>query len=152
MARGEYVEAARECTRGLAIDPTNTALSQALLEAQAKLQAPAPAPTPVVHNDSTVIGIDLGTTFSCVGVWRDGRVEIIANSEGERTTPSWVAFRGDTRIIGAAAKQQASSNPSNTVYDAKRIIGQRFSDSQVQSDVARFPYAVVRGPSDEPLV
>lgn len=101
---------------------------------------------------SEIIGIDLGTTYSCVGVWKDGQVEIIANSEGNRTTPSWVAFNDQERMIGDAAKIQAASNASNTVFDAKRIIGRPFSDPVIKKDAAHYPFAIVEGEGDKPVI
>jgi len=96
---------------------------------------------------STCIGIDLGTTYSCVGIWQNNNVEIIANDQGNRTTPSYVAFNDHERLVGNAAKSQSSQNPTNTVFDAKRLIGRNFSDSTVQSDLKHLPYEV-RGNKD----
>ncbi|KAK8134057.1 heat shock 70 kDa protein [Apiospora sp. TS-2023a] len=89
------------------------------------------------------VGIDLGTTYSCVGVFRDDRIEIIANDQGNRTTPSFVAFTDTERLIGDAAKNQVAMNPQNTVFDAKRLIGRKFADSEVQADMKHFPFKVV---------
>ena len=98
------------------------------------------------------IGIDLGTTNSCVAVWQNNGVEIIANDQGARTTPSYVAFTEQERIIGAGAKSQSAQNPKNTVYDAKRLIGMKYNDPKVQSDIKHFSYDVKPDKDDKPNI
>ena len=92
---------------------------------------------------SKAVGIDLGTTYSCVAHFANDRVDIIANDQGNRTTPSFVAFTDTERLIGDAAKNQAAMNPANTVFDAKRLIGRSFNDPEVQSDMKHYPFKVV---------
>lgn len=99
-----------------------------------------------------VIGIDLGTTYSCVGVWQNDRVEIIASESGNRTVPSMVSFTDAERLIGDAAKGAAAQNPRATVFDAKRMIGRAFSDPLLQSDMKHFPYDVINDGRDRPQI
>jgi len=173
--KGEYAKAVSVYATGLARDPTNKILTQGLQNAQKALTEGAPQPKskktkkrkgkkgkddekaedpPETSEEKVehVIGIDLGTTNSCVGVWDGDNVTIIANQHGDRTIPSYVAFDGDKRLTGQAAKNQATRNPSNTVYDVKRIIGQRMSDSGVDQDVRRFPFAVKSDGDDKPII
>jgi len=98
------------------------------------------------------LGIDLGTTTSCVGIWQNDRVEIIANEQGNRTTPSYVAFTDTERLIGDAAKSQSASNPKNTIFDAKRLIGRKFDDSAVKTNMTHWPFMVKSGSGNKPQI
>jgi heat shock protein 1/8 len=94
-------------------------------------------------SSKVAIGIDLGTTYSCVGVWQYGKVEIIANDQGNRTTPSYVSFNENDHLVGDAAKNQISSNPEHTIFDVKRLIGRNYNDATVQSDLKYLSYKVI---------
>ena len=98
------------------------------------------------------IGIDLGTTFSCVGIWKNERVEIISNDQGNRKTRSYVAFNENERLIGDAAYNQTTKNLSNTIFDVKRLIGRKFSNPIVQKYIKHWPFSVVSGPDDKPQI
>ncbi|KAK9913507.1 hypothetical protein M0R45_037321 [Rubus argutus] len=98
------------------------------------------------------IGIDLGTTYSCVAVWQHDHIEIIANDQGNRTTPSYVAFTDTEKIAGDTAFNQVMRNPTNSIFDAKRLIGKKFSDASVQSDMKLWPFKVIEGPADKPMI
>ena len=154
-------EAVKAYAKGVGLDPTNATLMTALQTAQAKLNGTAApltadgAKAEAAPTD-TVIGIDLGTTYSCVAVCRAGagRVEIVPNPDGGCTTPSWVAYSAEdgTRLVGNAAKNQAAGNPTNTINDAKRLIGRNFSEAAVQSDLKHLTCKVVASVEDKPLI
>lgn len=107
---------------------------------------------PTTSPDDPIIGIDLGTTYSCVGIYRNGNVEIIANDQGNRITPSYVAFTDTERLVGDAAKNQATINPENTVFDVKRLIGRDYSDESVQADKKLFPFDIIPGSDGKPRI
>jgi len=135
----DYPVAVEYYARGIAMDPTNAALTSGLVAAQSAMKE-SPAGE---ENVDPVVGIDLGTTYSCVAVWQDDGVKILPDGEGNLTTPSIVAFLEDgQRLVGWPAKRQAASNAENTVYDVKRILGGNMDDPLLQKDIKRFAYKV----------
>jgi endoplasmic reticulum chaperone BiP len=105
------------------------------------------------NDKGTIVGIDLGTTYSCVGVYKDGKVDIIANDQGNRITPSYVGFTdSNERLVGDAAKNQATINPEKTIFDAKRLIGRKYSDKSVQADKKLMPFQIVPDEMDQPRI
>jgi heat shock protein 1/8 len=163
----EYAKAVACYAAGLAIDPEDEALTEGLAAAQKELakkkkkkggekkkEKDEDEEAPEEKKGEYVIGIDLGTTYSCVGVWMNDGVVIIPEDDGQKVIPSYVSFDPETgaRLVGVAAKNQVARNPKNTIYDVKRIIGQRFSDSKVQNDISKFQFEVVAGEEDKPQV
>ncbi|VVA21822.1 Hypothetical predicted protein, partial [Prunus dulcis] len=102
--------------------------------------------------DNHAIGIDLGTTYSCVATWQADHVEILVNDHGNRTTRSYVTFTDSKRLVGDEAFNQAGRFPTNSIFDTKRLIGRRFSEASVQSDVKLWPFKVIEGPGDKPMI
>lgn len=98
--------------------------------------------------ENYAIGIDLGTTYSCVGVYKNNSVEIIPNSLGNRTTPSWVSFSDTEKLVGEGAKSSSVTNPLNTVYDVKRLMGRKFSDPIIQKELKNYPFKIIEGDGD----
>jgi len=147
---GKFEEAMTAITTGIAKEPKNPLLAEGLVNAQ---KAQKLAEEAEVKANDHVIGIDLGTTYCAVGVWKGDKVVMIPNDRGSLTTPSWVAFTSTgKRLVGQAAKAQVAGNPKNTIYDVKRFIGQRFSDAGVSTDVSHYAYTVKPNSDDKPMI
>jgi len=146
---GKYDEAVKTFARGLAEDPADRTLSEGLAQSQKYVSEKSEDKA----DEDYVIGIDLGTTYSCVAVWKGNAVDIIPNDRGEKTTPSYVSFGKDgKRLVGAAAKAAQSGNLKNTLYDVKRIIGQNISSDAVAADITRFPFDVQGDKEGKPMI
>lgn len=170
--KGDYAAAVAIYAAGLAADPSDALLTKGLATAQAALSGKdnkakknkqkknkkaGKTEDPADENEEKedyIIGIDLGTTYSCVGVWKGNEVVIIENEEGTRTIPSYVCFdpKNGTRSVGQVAKNQSTRLPTNTIYDVKRVIGQRMTDTGVEADIDRLPFAVIDGGDNNPVI
>tara|TARA_B110000977_G_scaffold103477_1_gene135009 strand:- start:10883 stop:13027 length:2145 start_codon:yes stop_codon:yes gene_type:complete len=158
--KGDLVGAQKAYSSGLACDPNNTMCNDGLQEVRARRELLAANADAVAKNmanlesmdptDRYVVGIDLGTTYSCVSVWKDGEAQVLANAEGDRTTPSWVAFTDDGRLVGDAAKRQAAQNTKRTLFNVKRIIGRSFSECE--EEIKIMPFDVIEGEGGKPLI
>ena len=167
VAQSKFADAVKAYAKGLSLDASNQQMMGAMVQAQQSAANKSGAVKKDEDDDGLgeaegaqarakadaaseqIIGIDLGTTYSCVGVWDHDHVEIIANSEGARTTPSVVSFSDEDRLIGQAAQSQAAGNPTNTIFDAKRLIGRNIKEPKVVEDIKRFPFKVVPGVDGE---
>ena len=154
FAQEKYEDSVAALKLGEAIEPENKAVTDGIERANAEIAKVEEANREIPPEERTIIGIDLGTTYSCVGVWKDDGVKIIANEEGSRTTASVVGFSTDSgeRFVGAPAQRQASMNPKNTVYDVKRLIGSGYDEEKVLKDIEMFQYEVLKSPEGKPMV
>lgn len=167
LRQKDYKNAKNAYLRGLQKDPESTVLRTGIARTRALEQGRVYIPNVDTRSQGkgqkdefkkgageasgdVVIGIDLGTTFSCVGVWQDGGVRILPNDNGNLTTPSWVAFSEEGKLLGDAAKAQAAKNPERTLFNIKRIIGRDFGECS--SDISRMPFKVTSGPGDKPMI
>ena len=158
--KGDMAGAQKAYAGGLSRDPNNVQCNDGLAEVRAAKERAAANAEALAKNmadleamdpsDRYVVGIDLGTTYSCVSVWKDGEAQVLANSEGDRTTPSWVAFTDDGRLVGDSAKRQAAQNTKRTLFNVKRIIGRQFSECA--EEIAIMPFDVVESEGGKPVI